>query len=238
MDSIGLDRLNPSLISRFWERKMNNYNLGIVLVAILLGMALSGTFPSEAAPLQEVMDQLKSEDPADQIQAALELGEKGEMSHSRALSVLLKDSDPDVREAANHSLWRIWMRSGEPEIDNLMSQGVVLMELGQLKAAIAVFTKIIRRKPNFAEGWNKRATALYMAKRYSKSVADCKKTLELNPYHFGALSGLGLNYVELDNLVGALNAFRRTLEVLPYSKSTARKIEIIEQILWERQKKI
>jgi tetratricopeptide (TPR) repeat protein len=130
------------------------------------------------------------------------------------------------------------MRSGDSEIDDLMKKGVTLMNLRQLEAAIDVFSEMIRKKPGFAEGWNKRATALFMAKRYQESVADCNKTLELNPYHFGALSGLGMNYVELDDLDGALDAFKRTMKLLPHSKNTAQYIEILEKKISEKRKKI
>ena len=160
------------------------------------------------------------------------------MAHTPPLAALLADDDSGVRETANQSLWRIWMRSGDAEIDTLMKKGVTLMNLGELDAAIRVFGEMIQKKPGFAEGWNKRATALFMAKRYRESIADCNKVLAMNPYHFGALSGLGMNYVESDDLEAALDAFRRTLEVLPHSRRTARYIEIIEQALAEKRKRI
>jgi cytochrome c-type biogenesis protein CcmH/NrfG len=77
-----------------------------------------------------------------------------------------------------------------------------------------------------------------MAKRYLESIADCNKVLELNPYHFGALSGMGMNYMGIDDLDAALDAFRRTLAIMPHSGSTARVIEIIERRLAEKRKRI
>ena len=209
------------------------------IYAFLLAWPLAmGALSARAASSEDMLFRLRSVNPAGRISAALQLGDVGTMAHTPPLAALMADDNASVRNAAYRSLWRIWMRSGDSKIDALMEKGVALMNLGQLDAAIEVFGEMIREKPGFAEGWNKRATVLFMAKRYQESIADCDKTLELNPYHFGALSGLGMNYVELDDLDGALNAFKRTLEILPHSRSTARYIEIIERTLAEKRKRI
>lgn len=217
---------------------MFNINRLFVLLALLAWIFSAGVSPVRAASPEDFLFRLKSRKPADRVSAARKLGDMGAMAHVPSLAALLADDVASVRDAANQSLWRIWMRSGDPEIDALMNKGVSMMNLGNLDEAIQIFGKMIRINPDFAEGWNKRATALFMAKRYQESIADCNKVLELNPYHFGALSGMGMNYVEIDDLDGALDAFNRTLKVLPYSKSAARYIEIIERTLSEKRKKI
>ncbi len=209
-----------------------------VYAFLLAWLVAMGALSAQAASSEDMLSRLKSVNPAERISAALQMGDVGTMEHTPPLAALLADDNTSVRNAAYRSLWQIWMRSGDSKIDALMEKGVVLMNLGQLDAAIEVFGEMIREKPDFAEGWNKRATVLFMAKRYRESIADCDKTLELNPYHFGALSGLGMNYVGLDDLDGALNAFKRTLEILPHSKSAARYVEIIERTLAEKRKRI
>ncbi len=89
----------------------------------------------------------------------------------------------------------------------------------------------IERAPNFGEGYNKRATAYYLAGQFEKSIVDCDATLRMNPHHFGALFGKGLNYVRLNDLPKALEAFRKTLQVLPYSESAKNMAEAIERRL-------
>ncbi len=214
---------------------LNRLSCYALFLALLIAM---GALPAGAASPEDALFRLKSPDPAVRKAAVLELGEKGAMAHTPPLAALLADDKASVREAANQSLWRIWMRSGDSGIDALMKKGVTLMNLGELELAIKVFGVMIREKPGFAEGWNKRATALFMAKRYRESIADCNKVLELNPYHFGALSGMGMNYVELDDPDAALDAFRRTLAILPHSRSTARFIEVLERRLAEKRKRI
>ena len=71
------------------------------------------------------------------------------------------------------------------------------MNGGELSKAYVLFTKIIATEPDWSEAWNKRATVLYLMKKYQSSLDDIKVTLALEPRHFGALSGQALNYIEL-----------------------------------------
>ena len=85
------------------------------------------------------------------------------------------------------------------------------------------------KAPDFAEGWNKRATVHYMMGNYEASLADIDRTLELEPHHFGALAGLGLVNIELERDEAALDAFERVLKVTPQSQSAKINIEIVKQ---------
>src|SRR5439155_1570724 len=85
----------------------------------------------------------------------------------------LRDEDEVVRALAENSLWQVWSRSGDPQIDALFRLGVEQMSEGAAPAAIQTFTSIIEKKPEFAEGWNKRATIYYLVGEYDKSLRDC-----------------------------------------------------------------
>jgi tetratricopeptide (TPR) repeat protein len=89
------------------------------------------------------------------------------------------------------------------------------MQADRLAEAVKTFSEVIRKKPDFAEGWNKRATAYYLAGDYERSLADCDEVLKRNPNHFGALSGAGQIHFALENFELALVWFRRALEVNP-----------------------
>jgi tetratricopeptide (TPR) repeat protein len=119
-------------------------------------------------------------------------------SDDAALRARLKDENPFVRRYAEQALWVFWSRSGDDAIDALMETGVGQMQDRQLPAAIATFSEVIRRKPAFAEGWNKRATALFLAGELRKSLADCDEVVKRNPNHFGALAGYGQIYFQLE----------------------------------------
>src|SRR3989304_8913106 len=91
--------------------------------------------------------------------------------------------------------------------------GVGAMERRDLAGAEAIFARVIGRAPEYAEGWNKRATVRYIAENYKGSVADCEETLTRKPHHFGALSGQGLCYMALGRHREAAAMFRRALNV-------------------------
>ena len=109
----------------------------------------------------------------------------------------------------------IWHESGREDVDRLMEAGIEEMGSGRLRESIATFARIVGLAPEFAEGWNKRATAYYLAGELDASIRDVERTLALEPRHFGALSGLGLIYLARDDELGALRAFEATLKVHP-----------------------
>ncbi|MGD9536572.1 MAG: tetratricopeptide repeat protein [Alphaproteobacteria bacterium] len=130
-------------------------------------------------------------------------------------------SDPGEIGAAEQAIWGIWMESGDGDIDRLLHQGSVHMSLRSYGAALGYFNEVIERRPDFAEGWNKRATVYYLMGEYAKSIADCEKVLALEPRHFGALSGLGLIYAQLEDDARALQAFEQALRVNPHLRNAA-----------------
>ncbi len=104
-------------------------------------------------------------------------------------------------------------------------------------AAIEAFSEVIDRHPEFAEGWNKRATVYFMMGNYTQSAKDIKQTLILEPRHFGALSGLGLIYGRLERPKAAIAAFKEALEVNPWLPGPKQNIRALEQHLEDERKK-
>jgi tetratricopeptide (TPR) repeat protein len=137
------------------------------------------------------------------------------MTEREALAVLRGD-DPALAARAATVLWEMWHRSGDASLDALLLEGIEAMQRQQLQDAEASFTRLIERAPQFAEGWNKRATVRYIAKDYTGSIADCRETLARNPNHFGALSGQGLCHLALEQYREAVALFRRALAVHPH----------------------
>lgn len=128
----------------------------------------------------------------------------------------LQGGDPERAARAEAVLWALWCRSGIPEVDALLREGVEAMERRELGLAESRFEGMIERAPEFAEGWNKRATVRYVAGDYAGSIADCRETLTRNPRHFGALSGQGLCHMALGQFREAAAMFRRALAVHPH----------------------
>ena len=112
-----------------------------------------------------------------------------------------------------------------------MAVGVLSMRSGALKKALAAFDRIVAIDPNFAEGWNKRATIYYMMGRYTASVNDIQRALYLEPRHFGALSGLGLIFDAIGKGDAALMVWKQALAIHPnMPRIRSRMLELKRQL--------
>ena len=126
------------------------------------------------------------------------------------------------------------MSSGREDVDGIMRQGIAAMRSGRFNDAIGHFGEIVGMAPDFAEGWNKRATAYYLNDDLRESVQDIQRTLELEPRHFGAISGIGLIFLKRGDPLGALDAFEAVLEIHPLSRGTRYRVEMLRQELLGR----
>jgi len=115
-------------------------------------------------------------------------------------------------------------------IDQNMTLGILTMNEGNLKISLSHFDKAVHLDPQFAEGWNKRATVYCLMGDFDTSVADIQKTLVLEPRHFGALSGLGMIYDDLDKPAAAVKVWQKALEINPHMQSIRHRIEEIRAI--------
>ena len=106
-----------------------------------------------------------------------------------------------------------------------------MMVKKNLNEAIQIFSLIISVDPNWAEAWNKRATALYLSGKYEDSINDIKKVLQLEPRHFGAISGLGLNQIELKNYRKALKSFKKALKIYPTMQSAKKMVSFLNDLI-------
>ena len=140
----------------------------------------------------------------------------------------LRGDDPTLAATAEALLWRTWCRSDNSEVARLFRAGVEAVEQGRLGAAEQSFDRVIELAPNFAEGWNKRATVRYMRKNFLGSIADCQETLARNPNHFGAASGQGLCHMSLAQFREAAICFRRALEIHPHLEAVRHNLALAE----------
>ena len=137
----------------------------------------------------------------------------------------------DEATVARAQIWKIWTAHPDPEINALMLRGLHAMAEDEEDQAVAAFGEIVKRQPDFAEGWNKRATAYFLMGDFDASVADIEHTLQLEPHHFGALSGLGQIYLELDRKQAALKAFEAALAIDPHLAGVKAAVESLKKQL-------
>ena len=197
---------------------------------LALVLALAG--PVLAAPRDDALKALENQgDVLARREALRTLAATGTMADVPRVARALRDPDPAVRVAADGAMWDIWSRSGDAAIDRLFENGVHEMTEGRWDDAVTTFTAIITRKPDFAEGWNKRATVYYLMGDYQRSLADCDEVIKRNPLHYGALGGYGMIYMKLDQPARALEYYERALGVNPNLDGVAHAVEILRDLL-------
>jgi tetratricopeptide (TPR) repeat protein len=142
----------------------------------------------------------------------------------------------DSREAQKIELaiWQVWSKSGSDTADLLLARGGRAMTDQNFDLAMEVFTALIALEPEFAEGWNKRATLHFMMGNFEASISDIERTLELAPRHFGALSGLGQIYTIMERPKDAIEAYRRGLAANPFMRGARAIIEALRKQIGER----
>ena len=201
-------------------------NLRHLSVLAALGLSLLGWMPLSAVPEAWAVDEaerarldaLRRGTVAERVEALGWLAENGHQSGVGAIVTSLRDSDEGVRRLAESTLWVIWSRSGIERVDEMLKFGGYLMANGRLWQAVAIFDEVVSEMPDFAEGYNKRATAWYLLGKYQYSLKDIQLTLERNPYHFGALSGAGYCMIRLEKMQEALGYLKRALKINPNLK--------------------
>jgi len=206
----------------------------LVSVFLLTGAAAQ----SQGLSREQAVQSLSHADAQARRDAASRLGEVGSMADVTLLVKALRDPDEDTRDHVEQALWRIWARSGDPEVDRLYQTGIQQMNAGDLQQSIVTFTRIIELKPDFAEGWNKRATLYFLVGDLRKSLVDCDEVMKRNPYHFGALAGYALIYIRLEYYDRALEYSRRALDVNPNMDGVRRNIELLERLLEQRRRQV
>jgi tetratricopeptide (TPR) repeat protein len=141
-------------------------------------------------------------------------------------------STSDLAQASKiqRDIWLIWIEGKTAEVNTVMARGIDEMSIGDYPAALRYFSDVVNLAPGLAEGWNKRATVLYLMGDYDGSVHDIQKTLALEPRHWGALSGLGLINMRLERVDQAIKAFEEAVTINPHLLGTKVRIKELRAI--------
>ena len=128
----------------------------------------------------------------------------------------LADPATENWEAVERQIVKEWSKSGSASMDLLLQRGQKALADEDYGAAIEHFTALTDHAPEFAEGWNGRATAFFLKKMYGPAIADIGRVLALNPDHFGALTGLAVILQEIGSDADALEAWRLLQTIHPH----------------------
>lgn len=166
--------------------------------------------------------------------AILALGFVGTYELNPLFGRALLDRDRGVRLIAENSIRDIWRRDGLDIHQRRLDLIVRYNGSGQFLRAAREATELISECPWYAEAWNQRAIAYFQLEMYEQSANDCQQTLDLNPYHFAAIVGMGQCYLEMQDGLGALECFRRGLQIHPDLEAVRIQVEYLERALEER----
>ena len=202
------------------------------LLCSTVAFAQGSAYANRSAALKD----LTASEPTRRADAVIWIASNGMPTDEAALRKRLADDNPVVRGLAEQGVWLLWSRSGDVKVDALMAKGVEQAQSGDLDAAIATYSEVIRLKPAFAEGWNKRATVLFMKRDFRHSLADCDQVIKRNPNHFGALSGYGQIYFELEQYDKAIGYWKRAIKANPNLDGLETNIEIAEKLISDKRR--
>jgi tetratricopeptide (TPR) repeat protein len=134
----------------------------------------------------------------------------------------------EAARAAEEKIVGLWMESGSDTVDLLMKWALQAIDEENYPLALDLLDRITTLKPNYVEGWNKRASVYYLTEDYSKSLADIRRVLALEPRHFAALSGLGAILADVGDNKRAIEVYKRALEIDPHLDNVKKALDEIE----------
>ncbi len=123
--------------------------------------------------------------------------------------------DGSARAEAEDLIWALWCTHEDLSARSAMQRAIGVMAREELDGAEPLLDRLVADWPEWAEVWNKRATLYYLLERDAESVLDIQRTLQLEPRHFGAMSGFGQICLRAGDDTSALLALELALRVNP-----------------------
>lgn len=158
----------------------------------------------------------------------------GKARLEKLFSDLKRERNPRGAERIANFIREEWGKSGSASIDLMMGWSAKAMEDKKFDVALDFLDQVTMLAPDYAEGWNRRATVHYMMDSYAKSMSDIEHTLRLEPRHFGALSGMAEIFKIYGRKQAALDAYSRVLAVYPMLRNAQEEVsELADELAGE-----
>ena len=150
---------------------------------------------------------------------------------------LKQSNDVSISIKIEMKIWNIWSKHPTQEkLTESLAIGSELMSKGELDSAYKIFSTIVESEPDWAEGWNKRATVLYLMGKYLDSLKDIEEVLKRESRHFGALSGQALVQIKLKNYEKAIKSYQNAQKIYPSIRSAEIMIPQLQELIKEEAK--
>ena len=155
-----------------------------------------------------------------------------EVELNQLFDQLKKNKDSSMSLEIEMKIWNIWsIHPTQETLTDSLAIGSDLMSKGELEAAYKIFSKIIKTSPDWPEGWNKRATVLYLMGKYENSLSDINEVLKRENRHFGALSGQALVQIKLKNYEKAIDSYKAAQKIYPSIKGAEIMIPQLQELI-------
>lgn len=182
-------------------------------------------------PAERLVPLLASQEAATVKLAVLCLSFTATFETTPLLAAILRHDDPLAAYLAEHALWATWFRAGSPSANAALRRAVRLTASQKLSAAIDLLSDHIAEEPDFAELYNQRAIAHFLGESFACAIADCQRTANRNPCHFGALAGLGHCYTQLGDFQQARESYYAALSIHPRMAGIRQTLRYLRQAL-------
>jgi tetratricopeptide (TPR) repeat protein len=126
-------------------------------------------------------------------------------------------------------IWALWLQTPSDTAALLMMRAKAAMDTQHMDVALKLLDAVVKLRPDYVEGWNRRATLYYLQNDYAHSLEDIEQVLVREPRHFGALAGLGMIMQDLGDDKRALEAFRKALAVNPYLEKVPELVKTLSE---------
>ena len=134
-------------------------------------------------------------------------------------------------ENIRKELWQYWIYNVPDNLLTNLDYALNEFYAGRLLSAEKAFTDLINKEPNYVEGWNKRATIRYMINNLDGSLSDIEKVLDLQPRHFGAISGSGLIYIKKKKYTKALKIYKFLNKIDPMNTENVKLMIFVNKMI-------
>ena len=142
------------------------------------------------------------------------------------LTALKSAPSETVGRAAADALWKLWMTAPDEEAQAMLDAALERRRQYDFAGAIEHLDKLVDYAPDYAEGWNQRATVLFLQENYDRSLDDIIKTLELEPAHFGSLAGRAMILMRQGRMALGQAALREAVDIHPYLRERSMLIAV------------
>ena len=200
---------------------MNRFFLPLSFATVLAMAAAVGLAPVDSVAQQAKSPEIRPLEP--------------EASRSDRLdeyfSELKREAKPASARRIADRIWAEWLRSDSATANQLMEWVNDAIGDKRYFTALDLLDQVVVLTPDYAEGWNRRATLHYMMNDHAKSMADIHVVLQLEPRHFGALMGMASILTAAGSEEAALGTYLKVLEVYPAMREAQDRVSELSEDL-------